>query len=93
MNLALAYEAPVALRHDPAPHFNTFLLNVDFASAAGDEWSAIGGGASIPEAITAARDALPAGSTGSSSAGTTSTATESPSQNEDLSSILKRALS
>jgi hypothetical protein len=61
MNLALAYEAPVALRHDPAPHFNTFLLNVDFASAAGDEWSAIGGGASIPEAITAARDALPAG--------------------------------
>jgi hypothetical protein len=60
MNLALAYEAPVALRHDPAPHFNAFLVNVDFASAAGDEWSAIGGGDSLPEAIAAARGALPA---------------------------------
>ena len=49
----------MSLRHDPAPRFNAFLLNVDFASAAGDEWSAIGGGDSIPEAI--ARDALPAG--------------------------------
>jgi hypothetical protein len=61
MNLALAYEAPVALRHDPAPYFNPFLLNVDFASATGDEWSAIGGGDSLPDAIAAARDALPAG--------------------------------
>jgi hypothetical protein len=60
MNLALAYEAPVALRHDPAPHFNAFLLNVDFASAAGDEWSAIGGGDSLPKAIAAARGAPPA---------------------------------
>jgi hypothetical protein len=60
MNLALGYQAPVSLRHDPAPRFNAFLLNVDFASAAGDEWSAIGGGDSIPEAIAAARDALPA---------------------------------
>jgi hypothetical protein len=51
----------VSLRHDPAPRFNAFLLNVDFASAAGDEWSAIGGGDSIPEAIAAARDALRAG--------------------------------
>jgi hypothetical protein len=61
MNLALAYEAPVALRHDPAAHFNAFLLNVDFASAAGDEWSAIGCGDSLLEAIAAACDALPAG--------------------------------
>jgi hypothetical protein len=60
MNLALAYEAPVALRQE-APHFNAFLLNVDFASAAGDEWSAIGGGDSLRAAIAAARDALPAG--------------------------------
>jgi hypothetical protein len=37
MNLSLAYEAPVALRHDPAPRFNAFLLNVDFASATGHE--------------------------------------------------------
>jgi hypothetical protein len=61
MNLALAYEAPVVLRQEPAPRFNAFLLNVDFASAAGDEWSAIGGGDSLPEAIAAARDALPVG--------------------------------
>jgi hypothetical protein len=61
MNLALAYGAPGALWHDPAPHFNAFLLNVDFASAAGDEWSEIGGGDPLPEAIAAARDALPAG--------------------------------
>jgi hypothetical protein len=61
MNLALAYEAPVALRHGPAPGFNALLLNVDFASATGDEWSAIGGGDSLPEAIAAARDALPTG--------------------------------
>jgi hypothetical protein len=61
MELALAYQAPVAIRHNPAPHFNDFLLNVDFESAAGDPWSAIGGGDSIPEAIAAARDGLPAG--------------------------------
>jgi hypothetical protein len=61
MTLALAYQALGALPHDPAPHFNAFLLNVDFASAAGDEWSAIGGGDSLPEAIAAARGALPAG--------------------------------
>jgi hypothetical protein len=61
MNLALAYQAPVAPRHDPVPHFNTYLLNVDFATGAADEWSAIGGGDSIPEAIAAAREALPAG--------------------------------
>jgi hypothetical protein len=61
MNLALAHEAPVVLRHGPAPHFNAFLLNGDFESGAGDGWSTIGGGDSIPEAIAAARDALPAG--------------------------------
>jgi hypothetical protein len=61
MNLALAYEAPMALRHDPSPHFKAFLLNVDFASATGDEWSAIGGGDSLPDAIAAAREALPVG--------------------------------
>jgi hypothetical protein len=61
MTVALAYQAPAAHLHDPAPHFNAFLLNVDFASGAGDEWSAIGGGDSLPEAIAAARGALPAG--------------------------------
>jgi hypothetical protein len=61
MSVALAYQAPAALRNDPASHFNPYLLNVDFATAGGDEWSAIGGGDSIPEAIAAARDALPGG--------------------------------
>ena len=61
MNLALAYDAPVAPRHDASPRLNAFLLNVDFGSATGDEWSAIGGGDSLPEAIAAAREALPAG--------------------------------
>ena len=61
MTLALAYQAPAAHLHDPAPHFNALLLNVDFASGTGDEWSAIGGGDSLPEAIAAARGALPGG--------------------------------
>ena len=61
MNSALAYQAPVVLRHDPAPHFNAYLLNADFGALAGDKWSAIGGGDSIPEAIAAARGALPSG--------------------------------
>ena len=61
MSVALALQAPARLRHNPAPHFNSFLLNVDFRSAGGEEASAIGGGDSIPEAIAAARDALPVG--------------------------------
>ena len=61
VHMNLAYEAPVARRHGPTPHFNAFLLNVDFASATGDEWSAIGGGDSLPGAIAAAREALPTG--------------------------------
>jgi hypothetical protein len=59
MSVALARRAPTRLRHDPAPHFNSFLLNVDFRSAGGEEASAGGGGDSIPEAVAAARDALP----------------------------------
>jgi hypothetical protein len=58
MSVALALQAPTRLRHNPAPHFNSFLLNVDFRSAGGEEAWAVGGGDSIPEAIAAARDAL-----------------------------------
>ena len=61
MSAAFALQAPTRLRHNPAPHFNSFLLNVDFRSAGREEASAVGGGDSIPEAIATARDALPVG--------------------------------
>lgn len=62
MNVALAYEPPFAERESKPARFNAYLLNVDFESRYGDEWSAIGGGESIAEAIAAARGSLPAGS-------------------------------
>jgi hypothetical protein len=61
MTVALALQAPARLWHNPSPHFNSFLLNVDFRSAGGEEASAVGGGDSIPGAIAAASDALPVG--------------------------------
>ena len=62
MNLALAYELPVPERESTAERFNAYLLNVDFESREGGEWTAIGGGESVAEAIAAARDSLPEGS-------------------------------
>jgi hypothetical protein len=41
--------------------FNAHLLNVTFEAAEGTRRSAIGGGESVPEAIAAAREELPAG--------------------------------
>ncbi|HXV33898.1 MAG TPA: hypothetical protein VD769_07805 [Gaiellaceae bacterium] len=41
--------------------FNAHLLSVTFESPAGERRSAIGGGESVPEAIAAAREELPAG--------------------------------
>lgn len=61
MNLALAYEAPALLERSKPSAFNAYLLNVDFESPDGGEWSAIGGGESVAEAIAAARGSLPAG--------------------------------
>ena len=75
MNLTLAINPPVLRRRrradivaarvsaaGPAPErFNRYLLNVDFATDGGDEWSAIGGGETVAAAIAAARIALPAG--------------------------------
>ena len=43
-----------------AGRFNAHLLNVTFESPAGERFSALGGGESVPEAIAAARDELPA---------------------------------
>jgi hypothetical protein len=61
MNLALAHELPIPQRETDPDRFNAYLLNVDFESQDGGDWSAIGGGESVAEAIAAARGALPAG--------------------------------
>ncbi len=76
MSAAFALQAPTRLRHNPAQLFDSFLLNIDFRSAGGEEASAVGGGDSIPEALPRHGTLFPSGSSGNSSAGTTSTATE-----------------
>jgi len=59
-------EAPVlALVPEPSPlpasEFPTLLLMVDFRSSDGYEWSAVGGGESVAEAVELARASLPDG--------------------------------
>ena len=71
MNLALALNPPLALRRrrratvavvERAPErFNRYLLSVEFESRYGEQWTAIGGGETIDEAIRCAREALPVG--------------------------------
>jgi hypothetical protein len=61
MNLALAHELPIPRRETEPDRFNAYLLNVDFESPDGGDWSAIGGGESVAEAIAAARGSLPTG--------------------------------
>ena len=74
MNAALAIQPPLALRrrwlrlaawaeaNDATPEeFNRYLLSVDFASIDGREWSSLGGGDTVAEAIASAREALPLG--------------------------------
>lgn len=56
---AYALEFPTAAE-TAAGRFNAHLLNVTFENADGERSSAIGGGESVPEAIAAARDELPA---------------------------------
>ena len=59
--MSLTVDDLVPLRPDTAGRFNAYLLNVDFEAPGGEQWSALGGGESVAEAIVAAQDALPAG--------------------------------
>ena len=74
MNAALAIQPPLALRRRwlrlaawaaandaTTSEFNRYLLSVDFTTIDGKEWSALGGGDSVAEAIASAREPLPAG--------------------------------
>lgn len=74
MNAALAIQRPLASRRrwlrlearaeatDATPaEFNRYLLSVDFASIDGREWSSVGGGDTVVDAIASAREALPLG--------------------------------
>jgi len=45
----------------PVSPFNRYLLSVEFEGPGGEEWSSVGGGETVREAIDSARDALPAG--------------------------------
>jgi hypothetical protein len=47
----------------PEPASGQIVLVVGFVSADGREWSAIGGGATVREAIAFARESCPAGTT------------------------------
>jgi hypothetical protein len=57
----LALAAAPAPAPSAAPRFNTLLLVVDFRAPDGAEWSAVGGGESVAEAVEVARRSLPAG--------------------------------
>jgi hypothetical protein len=75
MNLSLAIPAPLSLRRRPkdavapqapsvgstADGFSRYLLSVDFEAAGGEQWSSVGGGESVADAIASAREALPLG--------------------------------
>jgi hypothetical protein len=45
----------------PASEFPTLLLMVDFRTEDGHEWSAVGAGESVAEAVEVARGSLPSG--------------------------------
>ena len=65
MNAAIATVLPLrrpSRSAQPRAAYNAYLLNVDFETPDGEQWSAIGGGESVAEAIAAARQSLPAGS-------------------------------
>ncbi len=58
MTVALAHE-----RRAPAGHAEHQVLNVEFRSAEGRSWTAIGGGATVAAAIAWARECCPDGTT------------------------------
>ena len=61
MSAQLASVSELAPSIAPASPFNRYLLNVEFEGPGGEEWSSVGGGESVREAIDSARDALPVG--------------------------------
>jgi hypothetical protein len=58
--MSAALDNLIPLRRETAGRFNAYLLNVDFEAPGGKQWSAVGGGESVAEAIAAAQRALPA---------------------------------
>jgi hypothetical protein len=52
---------PASSLASPPGRFNRYLLNIDFEASGGEQWSSVGGGESVAEAIAAAREALPLG--------------------------------
>jgi hypothetical protein len=61
MSSATAFAPQLSIRLDTASgRYNPHLLHVTFEGPDGDRRSAIGGGESVPAAIAAARDELPA---------------------------------
>jgi hypothetical protein len=58
--MSAALDNLIPLRRETAGRFNAYLLNVDFEAPGGKQWSAVGGGESVAEAIAAAQGALPA---------------------------------
>ena len=65
MNVAISTVLPLRRPSRPGaaarPAFNAHLLSVDFEASDGRQWSAVGGGESVAEAIAAARESLPPG--------------------------------
>ena len=74
MNAALAIQPPHTLRRRwlrfaarasandaTRGEFNRYLLSVEFETLDGKEWSSVGGGETVAEAIASAREALPHG--------------------------------
>jgi hypothetical protein len=61
MSTQLASVSELALNAAPAFQYNRYLLNVEFEGPGGEEWSSVGGGETVRDAIDSARDALPTG--------------------------------
>lgn len=61
MSTQLASVSELAPNVALASPYNLYLLNVDFEGPGGEEWSSVGGGDTVREAIDSARDALPTG--------------------------------
>jgi len=61
MSAQLAPSPELAPSAAPASRYNRYLVHVEFEGPAGEEWSSVGGGETVREAIDSAREAVPAG--------------------------------